>query len=384
MSWKNQIGSHLHRLSVDVEEFADLGWRRLSDRLGLNQPEWVQAYRGYAVAGTCYLHGRVLSNLPRPDTGPGQDDKWWDNLLDTYRRFETDEVAGAEVTVRLGSELTTVHTNGEGDYRVELPAPRPAAGASLWQRALVAVERQDAPLLTSHPYLVVHPDAQYGVISDIDDTVLQTGITSVVTAAKLTFLHNARTRKPLDGAAVLYQWLQGQPARNPVFYVSSSPRNLYDLLEDFMELNALPAGPMALRDIGLDDTKVLKTKGHGHKLDKIRTLLQRCEGLPFILIGDSGQADAELYAEAAREFPGRILAIYIRDVDPDHDSAHDTKVDQHIAAVGDSVPMLRVADSALIAEHLVEQGLLPRAAIDAVAAEVRRDEQRPTPTEAQL
>ena len=97
-----------------------------------------------------------------------------------------------------------------------------------------------------------------------------------------------------------------------------------------------------------------------------------------MLLGDSGQADAELYAEAARTHPERIAAIYIRDVDPDADSPRDLGVDGHIHRVaGTGVPMLRVADSAAIARHAAGLGLLDAAAIGAVDAEVARDRERP-------
>ena len=77
-------------------------------------------------------------------------------------------------------------------------------------------------------------------------------------------------------------------AGNPIFYVSSSPWNLYDLLEDFMELNAIPCGPIFLRDIGTDAGKFIKTPGHGHKLERARELIERFPTLRWVLLGDSG------------------------------------------------------------------------------------------------
>ena len=98
--------------------------------------------------------------------------------------------------------------------------------------------------------------------------------------------------------------------------MSSSPWNLYDLLDDFMELNAIPYGPIFLRDIGTDDRQVHQDAG---ARPQARTRARADRALPelrWVLLGDSGQADAELYAEAAQEFGDRIAAIYIRDVDP--------------------------------------------------------------------
>ena len=150
-----------------------------------------------------------------------------------------------------------------------------------------------------------------------------------------------------------------------------------------MALNAIPCGPIFLRDLGTDTGKFIKTEGHGHKLERARTLIQRFPTLRWVLLGDSGQADAELYAEAAREFGDRIAAIYIRDVDPGAESPLDLKVDGFIEKVaGTSVPMLRSRDSLAIADHAAGLGLIDRARIPAITAEVQRDRARPTPGEA--
>jgi phosphatidate phosphatase APP1 len=218
------------------------------------------------------------------------------------------------------------------------------------------------------------------IISDMDDTVIHTGLTNLRVAAQLTFLNNARTRKPLTGVGGLYRSLvHGSSGErvNPIFYVSNSAWNMWDLLRDFLDLNDLPAGPLLLRDIGPEgDTS-------DHKIESIRSLMERLRPLPAILVGDSGQHDAEVYARIATEFPDRVQAIYIRDVDPDDPSDYDAGVDRIIEKsrqVG--VPFLRVAHSADIAEHAATIGLLPGSEIDDVEADLRRDEGRETLAEA--
>ena len=227
--------------------------------------------------------------------------------------------------------------------------------------------------------LTAPPDAKYGIISDVDDTILHTGATEIATMAKLTFFGNARTRAPLDGVAKLYEEMQcsvdGDPA-NPIFYVSSSPWNLYDLLEDFLELNAIPRGPLLLRDLGFDDNKFLKS-GHDHKLDKARRLIQTFDELPFLLFGDSGQEDARLYATAAEEFPDRIAAIFIRDIDPGVDSEHDAIVNDYVRQAAEvSVPMYLVSDSVQAAKIAIEHGWLSANALDGISAATQKDRER--------
>jgi phosphatidate phosphatase APP1 len=370
-----------HRAAVALE--ARLESSAYARRHRGAKPAYIEAYRAFAGASGVTLSGRVFAEKPRG--GPLEDASWWVNLAGTVRRFATHELPGVALRCRYGGAELAATTDDEGYYRVRLPLPQGADGP-YWQEAEVALA--DGSISVRQPVMVVPREARYVLVSDIDDTVLESSITRWQTALKLTLLHNARTRKPLEGAAELYAGLQRghrETETNPVFYVSSSPWNLYTLLDEFMTLNRIPHGPIFLRDIGLDATKFLKSRGHGHKLDAIRGLLGEFPQLPFVLIGDSGQHDAMLYACAAREFPGRVLAIYIRDVDPGLASPFDAYADRYIeesAPLG--VPFLRVRDSREIAAHAASIGLIPAREQAPVAAEAARDAQRPTLDEAAL
>jgi phosphatidate phosphatase APP1 len=379
--WRSALKQRLEHSIIAGDDVLDALRQRLATRFHRNTPRHIATYRGYADDRTVELTGRVLAN--RPLGGPMEEADWWDNLLDTYRRFDSDEVPNVEVEVAFRGERSTTMTDQEGYYRLALEVPA-AVKDALWGEAEVALA--DGTLVTRQPVLQILPGARIGIISDIDDTVLYSGITHWKTAAQLTFLGNARTRKPLPGVALFYQALQAGAdgrSRNPLFYVSSSPWNLYDLLDDFMALNAIPHGPIFLRDLGTDAGKFIKSPGHGHKLEQARELIHRFPALRWVLLGDSGQADAELYAEAAGEFGDRIAAIYIRDVDPGVDSVFDSATDAYIERIaGTNVPMLRAADSLAMARHAAGLGLLGEASLPAIEAEVQRDHARPTLTEA--
>ncbi len=381
-----QFLRRLHLAAVAAEDAVDIARRRLWRRLGTHQPRQIAAYHGFADAESVQVSGRVLAN--RPGGGPLDDDGWWENLVQTYRRWESDEIPGVPVTVRFQNNERTVVTDEEGYYHADFP-PAPHAGGGLrWLTASARAASADGEIHAIHEILAPGPDAAFGIISDLDDTVIHTGIASILLAAKLTFLENAKTRKPLDGVAKLYaafqRGLAGAPV-NPIFYISSSPWNLHDLLADFLRLNDIPAGPLLLRDIGLDRTKFIKEKGHGHKRDKALRLLDAYPELPFILIGDSGQEDPAIYAELTRLRPGRIRAIYIRDVDPDADTARDAAVRRAMEdAAAAGVPLISARDSLAISEHARGLGLIPAAALPEVAAEVAADQSRPEPGEQAL
>lgn len=373
-AWHEDLAATARASMADIEDFADARWRDFAARMGFDEARFIATYRGYGNGESLWVRGRLLRN--KPYGGPTEDDSWWDNLQATYERWESDEIPDAPVVLTYLDLRKEVLTDDEGYYAAEFPVDEtyPRTNVVTAQHYL-----QDRVLYASHHVSLLDEDARYLLVSDVDDTVIHTGITNLLTSAKLTFLGNARTRQPLLGVGELYRSLaQGKHDEpvNPVVYVSNSGWNMYDLLRDFMDLNDLPKGPLLLRDLGIgSDTS-------DHKIETITRVVQRYDPLPVILIGDSGQHDAEIYAEVAARFPERTAAIYIRDVDPDEDSDYDERTDRIIGRFSaEDISFMRVADSNAIAVDLVEDGWLPSSAIDAVESAVRTDRGRETLSE---
>ncbi|HMB52021.1 MAG TPA: phosphatase domain-containing protein [Thermoanaerobaculia bacterium] len=384
MGWRDEVKRIARDAANKAEELFDTGKRRLAERFPRNRERYVQPYRGYASETALWVGGRVLEQ--KPPGGPQDDDGLWENLLNTYRRWESDEVPDEPVTLMLAGRSYETHSDDEGYAFFEVPLAAPLPRGESWHQGHLALgvvgeAPEGEPAAAAVEVMTVPPSASFGVISDVDDTVLHTGVTDLVTAARLTFLGNAKTRKPLDGVAALYRAFRngvggdGEPHANPIFYVSSSAWNLYDLLADFLDLNDIPRGPLMLQDVGFSGT--LSKGDHRHKLEKATAIVDAFPHLPFVLIGDSGQHDAALYAELARERPGRVIAIYIRDVDPGEASTRDEFVAEHGAlAEQHGVPLLHVGDGLEIAAHAVELGLLAPSFLEAVRASKDRDEVR--------
>lgn len=369
--WLESFNDTTKQSLGDAKELADQRWRRFSEHMGFNKPRHIAAYRGHGNADYVWVRGRVLHN--RPYGGPKDDDGWWDNLKATYERWESDEVPGIDVGLEYANQRRTVTTDDEGYYsaRFDIDEDFPRT-----DEVLARIEFEGRILSATHRVFLLDEDAELLIISDVDDTIIHTGLTSLLTSARLTFLNNARTRMPLLGVSPLYKALAAGSSgevRNPVLYVSNSAWNMYDLLRDFFDMNDLPSGPLLLRDIGLSaDTG-------DHKIDTITELMQHYAPLPAVLIGDSGQHDAEIYSKVVERFPERVAAIYIRDVDPDEDSRYDKKVDAIIESSSDSpATFIRVADSVAIARDAAEAGLIARSALDAIYLGVEVDRDRDT------
>ena len=348
----------------------------LTKRLGLNDPVQVVPYRTYGTARRLYIKGRVLQD--KKIASAGDKDTVLNNLLNMYKRFESDEVPGARLKVQLADEAHEVTTDKEGYFVLDLNPRTPVIHERLWHP--LPLELVSAPLpfepslRVAAEVMIPPPDAEYGIISDIDDTIVKTTATNLLAMSRITFLNNARTRLPFAGVAEFYKALQlGRNGKrnNPFFYVSSSPWNLYDLLKDFLDLNNIPAGPLLLRDFGLEP-KAGTAGGHmGHKFKEIKQILETYPHLSFVLVGDSGQEDPVIYREVVKQFPGRILAIYIRDVQLPEREKIALDVSQSLR--DHQVEMVIVDNTVEAAEHAAQKDLIFTQAIPAIEQEKKED-----------
>ncbi len=385
----------LAKVGHKLDNRFDRIWARWHSRLSRNGTALMSLYRGYGTAEVLYLQGRVLKD--KHIALSTDEDSTWDNIVATYKRFNSAEIGGARVSAQVGDAVQEVLTDNEGYFDLALKPTSLPAG-DVWHS--VKVELLDVPggakelqldeagevdvSLNGVPtegvgtVLVPNDDAQFGVISDIDDTIVRTQATSLLKMVKITFFNNARTRLPFEGVAAFYQALQlgaSGAIFNPIFYVSSSPWNLYDLLTDFMDVHGIPAGPLFLQDYGLDRDKFISADHEEHKITRIERLLNLYPQLPFILIGDSGQADPEIYSTILEKHPDRILAIYIRDVQPgkalaERDRDVQTLVEKARKA---HVDLLLVPDTLAAADHALAHGWITEEALGLVRADQKLD-----------
>jgi phosphatidate phosphatase APP1 len=284
-----------------------------------DDPCGVLVYRGYGNAEEVWLQGRAVAQ--RKIDASRDDDSPLRNLLNTWRRVDSDPLAHARLLLSCRGMSTPCTADDEGFFGGRLPGMGRSSEADEWQpyeAELVAPTRAGGTIVSAKGEFLVPPaSATCGVISDIDDTVIQARVSNFLAAARTVMLGNARTRLPFPGVAAFYRALRDGATgieRNPIFYVSSSPWNIYDVIVEFMTLQDIPRGPVLLRDWDITFGALAARRHLEHKGTAIRNILATYPALPFILIGDSSQHDPEIYAQIVREFPERIRAIYIRDV----------------------------------------------------------------------
>ena len=282
-----------------------------------------------------------------------------DSLINTWKRFETDEVRHETLKIQLPNEQVLYSdTNSEGYYLVDEQTNdlTDSINEEGWLNYEIAYDVFKDKLINLEnrfpgEMLIPSESSKFGVISDIDDTLLETGVVSKLKWKVLvnSLFKHAENRMAFAGAATIYsklhQGISGEEA-NPIFYVSNSPWNLYRYLEYFLKHNNFPKGPILLRDFRTPFDKTKKRKV-SHKEHEIKNIIKTYPNKKFVLIGDAGEHDIDIYLDIVKHYPDRIKAIYIRTVN------HKKRMLRIQRLIKDytNVPVLLFQESKEVLEH---------------------------------
>lgn len=361
--------------SYDIHK---MRWKR---RLGWLEPVMIIPYRGYGTRHKLTFRGRIEEDKEFENETIGKDSSAWRNLRHMYRHFHSDEVPEARVRAFVVGRIYETYTDHEGFFKFDIDISSMHLEQKTWQPVdLELVEpkaKNQGPVRATAQVLTPANDVEFGIISDIDDTVIRTGATTLFRQWRTILFNNAYTRRPFAGIDAFYRALSlgaNERSENPIFYVSSSSWNLYMLFSNILELHDIPAGPLMLRNYGLDRRKGISFGHRDHKIEQIRPILDMYPNLQFVLIGDSGQKDPEIYRELVHIYPDRIRAIYIRDVTSFKRDREVRAIAEELAALG--VSMVLTEDTFGAAEHAAAHGLISSAALPHIRREKQEDEER--------
>lgn len=223
-----------------------------------------------------------------------------------------------------------------------------------WQTATLDSAGADA---TTTNIFVVDPKAEFGVISDVDDTVMVTALPRPLLAAWNTFVLDEHARRPVAGMAVLYDRLARANPIAPVIYLSTGAWNVAPTLTRFLKRNLYPRGAMLLTDWGPTHDRWFRS-GADHKRDSLRRLATEFPTIKWLLIGDDGQHDEEIYGEFASSNPDNVAAVAIRQLSTGEAVLAGGRSKIAERERESSVPWRYASDGASLAVELRELGLI--------------------------
>lgn len=330
-------------------------------------PVIVQPYMTYGTEKELWIAGRLLE--AKGIQGKIEDSRWR-NLLHMIRRYQSAEIPFTEIQLTLGADKRTVYTDGNGYFHYRWPTPASNDIQQPWTKLTLQPADPELPKALQHTVAEVsipNDSVEFGVVSDVDDTIMHTGATNFFRHAQTVLLNNAHSRELLAGTSEFYSALHNGAsgnANNPFFYVSSSPWNIYDLIAEFIHLNNLPKGPVLLKDFGLREDRWFKSGHETYKTDRIETILKTYPTLNLVLIGDSGQKDVYAYLKVVKAYPDRILAVYIRDLKPNDRSQKMTSAAKEFADY--QVPFAFIQDAGDAVTHAQSLNLVTEKAAEKV------------------
>lgn len=293
-------------IAARVEEFLD---RRIEGVLrGLGWRERVICYTGYGTSESIRVLGRVVLVPKRARGGLG---KATEDLIKRrgFRNFFSAACVRAAVTITVGDQVISATTDRGGyiDERIrnhDLP--------SGWQQVRI---RSRTSKMASADVHVVADDVDFGVVSDIDDTIISTWLPRPLIAAWNSFIRDESARQSVPGMARMYTTLLDEHPGAPVIYISTGAWNTHGFLSRFLKRHGYPHGAMLLTDWGPTNTGWFRS-GMAHKADSLLQLTRDFPNIRWVMVGDDGQHDPVIYANFAHVAPDRVRAIAIRQLSP--------------------------------------------------------------------
>ncbi|SMQ63520.1 Phosphatidate phosphatase APP1 [Agreia sp. VKM Ac-1783] len=311
----------------------------------------VIPYAGYGSTSWVRVLARVLLTTPtRPGSREERKARTQHESVRGWRSFTSVPFGNASVTVEAGGRSHTVAADRGGvvDAVVEV-ALEPG-----WQTITIGIEGGQT---VEAPLFVLDPSTRFGVVSDIDDTVMVTALPRPLLAAWNTFVLDEHARVPTPGMAVLLERLTTENPSSPVIYLSTGAWNVAPTLSRFLSRNLYPAGPLLLTDWGPTHDRWFRS-GREHKRENLRRLAREFPDVRWLLIGDDGQHDEEIYADFAIDFPDSIAAVAIRQLSPSEAVLAGGRSNDEVHTEQTGATWVYAPDGAGISSQLTEAGIL--------------------------
>jgi len=339
-----------HRAARIEDAFHDFRARRARKRGHLTT---VVPYTGYGSTEWTRVLGRlVLAKDPRPGSRAERASRKREERIRGWRSFTSVPVVDVDVEIEIEGERHVVSPDRGGVIDAVLPV-RLQPG---WHTATLTAT--DTQARSQAPIFVVDPAASFGVISDVDDTVMVTALPRPLLAAWNTFVLDEHARVPTPGMAVLLERVISAHRGAPMVYLSTGAWNVAPTLRRFLSRNLFPAGPLLLTDWGPTHDRWFRS-GTEHKETSLRRLAAEFPDVKWLLVGDDGQHDEGIYGAFVRENPDAVAAVAIRQLSSGQAvlAGGRSPAEKHSSTGG--TPWVYAPDGAGLLEQLEELGLLP-------------------------
>jgi phosphatidate phosphatase APP1 len=304
----------------------------------------VTPYAGYGSTTWVRVLGRVLlTKRSQRDTETPTGARGWRNFIGV-------PIESARVRVELGGRSHEIQADRSGIIDAVVDVDLEPG----WHR--IGLSSEDSQVATALVF-VVDPQTSFGVVSDIDDTVMVTALPRPLLAAWHTFVVNEHARATTPGMPVLYERLSTRYPGAPFIYLSTGAWNVAPTLTRFLSRNLYPAGALLLTDWGPTADRWFRS-GREHKRSNLQRLTREFPQIKWLLVGDDGQHDESIYRDFAAQHSDNVAVVCIRQLTPSEAVLAGSSFRGHARSGGSPVQWLYASDGAGLADKLERIGLL--------------------------
>jgi phosphatidate phosphatase APP1 len=271
----------------------------------------IEVYNAYGNEHQLVVHGRTLKKAKEKRVT--KEDSGFLNLWNAIKFFHNDEIKNKKVFLTIDKRRYEAKSDDEGYFDFEIKIAN-KLNMGYKKIALQIEENRD---INHAEATILSDDKMIGIISDIDDTVIVSEVTSKRKLLLNTFWKNYKQREVIPTMVKRFEKILSQnspttPSR--LFFISGSPQHLFTSIEKFLEYNHFPRHVTILKQVHGDNSDPIFDQMR-YKTAKIEELIALYPNMKWVMFGDSGERDKEVYESIQKKYPSNVKGYYIRDVE---------------------------------------------------------------------
>jgi len=268
----------------------------------------IEIYNCYGNDKRVIVQARVLD--AHKFTEAKKDDDIFTNLKRKLGIIFNDERENVNITIEINGEKFERKSDDEGylefDLSFEKKALKPNQKIDLYLTNYKEIEN-------SCNLFIPSDKRQTGIISDFDDTIIISNVTNKLSLLNQLLLKNYKQREVIKGMKRRFEEILRNSPDKPLFIITGSVKQFNKVIRLFLDYHKFPKRTIITKKIhGKNSNSIFEQKDY--KSENIEKLLRLYPNIEWVLFGDSGEEDRQIYLNIAKKYPSHIKEIYIREI----------------------------------------------------------------------
>ena len=263
--------------------------------------DYIEVYSAYTNGKRVLVQGRIIDS---------EDKKTKKSNL--FSAFFNDEKKDITINLKMNNKSYVGQSDNEGYFVFDINLSQ-----SLEQNKSISLETDDKTSLQTISLFQPSSKEHIGIISDFDDTVIVSDVTTKIKLLYNTFFKNFKERKIVSEIEKKIKRLLKEnnlSDESALFFISGSPHQFNNNINNFLDYHVFPKRSILTKKIHGEKKDDLQAS-IAYKYDKIVRLIEMYPQVKWVFFGDSGEKDPSIYLKVRQYYPNSVKEIYIRDVE---------------------------------------------------------------------